>query len=167
MKVTVKNQDELIALRKKQTDAIRKTTDKLKIMVDDPRFFENLKFEKFGHDPSDPETPMNLIEQINLTATYVVALKAVEWLMKKFPLKEWSVKPGPSGAGSDIESLDGEVCGEVFAAVVASSNDKLTNDVIKVSKTKAKHKFVFCMTAKGEVGTGDFPGIRIIEFPRE
>ncbi len=109
-------------------------------------FLERLKFEKVGCDPLDKGRPLNLIEQINQTFTYLASFRAASLLFQwHSALGELTLNLG-SANGSDMESVDdGGITAEVFAATSPNSNQKLKKDITKVRATAAKHKYVFFM----------------------
>lgn len=105
----------------------------------------SMKFAPVGCDPLNAESPLNLIEQINQTFTYLASAKAVRRLFELHPsLAPFTVNLGTS-PGSDIESACGSLAAEVFAAVNTSNNRKLAKDREKVSQTNAQFKYVFFM----------------------
>ena len=106
----------------------------------------SMKFSPVGCDPLDADTPLNLMEQINQTFTYLASAKAVNLLLQLHPeLAPFTVNLGTS-PGSDIESRTGAaLAAEVFAAVNTSNNRKLVKDSAKVSQSNAKLKYVFFM----------------------
>lgn len=104
---------------------------------------EAVKFGEIGRDPLDPTRCLNLIEQVNQTFTALVTLRAVEYLFGQHPgVCRFRVNLG-TAPGSDIESLDGSVVAEVFAATRPSSNGKKRKDIAKVAAVAAKHRYVF------------------------
>jgi len=126
---------------------------------------EQMKFERIGCDPLNPETPWNLIEQINQTFTYLASFKAAALLFKWYPeMESLSLNLGIAG-GTDIESShNGGIAAEVFAATNPSSNQKLQNDITKVRGVAASHKYVFFMCPNIETGqyeTNNAQGIKI------
>lgn len=106
----------------------------------------SMKFEPVGCDPLDSETPLNLIEQLNQTFTYIASARATKILIARHPeLVPFTLNLGTSG-GTDIESkVGGCLAAEVFAAVNTSNNEKLKKDIVKVAGTAAKFKYVFFM----------------------
>lgn len=105
----------------------------------------SMKFTPVGCDPLNAELPLNLIEQINQTFTYLASAKAVRQLLELHPtLAPFTVNLGTS-PGSDIESSCGLLAAEAFAAVNTSNNRKLARDRSKVSQTSAQFKYVFFM----------------------
>ena len=109
-------------------------------------FLYRIKFEGIGCDPFDAQRPLNLIEQVNQTFTYLASFKAAKLLFAWHDgLTSLKLNLGIS-SGTDIESdYDGGISAEVFAATAPSSNDKLKKDIDKVSKSPARHKYVFFM----------------------
>ena len=107
----------------------------------------SLKFEEVGRHPVDEGYSLNLIEQVNQTWTYLVALEAVRWLLKEHPdAGGFRVAPGAHMAQPlDIMSVvPGCVGAEVFAAVRPSNNDKLRDDIRKLRKWFAfEYRYVF------------------------
>ena len=106
-------------------------------------FLKKIKYEKVGFDPLDHKRKLNLIEQVNQTFTYLASLKASRYLFNKFEsLNGLKLNLG-TRSGSDIESLDGTIKAEVFAATRPSSNQKLKKDIAKIKSKSADNKFVF------------------------
>lgn len=105
-----------------------------------------MKFRPVGFDPLDYERPLNIIEQLNQTFTYMASARAVKLLLDLHPdLAPFRLNLGTAG-GSDIESsMPGALAAEVFAAVNTSNNQKLNKDILRVGKTEALHKYVFFM----------------------
>lgn len=104
--------------------------------------FEKLKFDKVATEPlsGDPE---NLIEVINQSHTYLVSLLAVEYLLAQHPGTTFMINWG-NIPGYDIESTDGAIIGECFAATSYKSNGKLTADLKRLDSCKsAKYKYEF------------------------
>lgn len=105
----------------------------------------SMKFSPVGCNPLNAEMPLNLVEQINQTFTYLASAKAAKQLLALHPgLAPFTVNLGTS-PGSDIESACGWLAAEVFAAVNTSNNRKLARDRTKVSRTNARFKYVFFM----------------------
>ena len=112
---------------------------------DDIGFLERIKFDQIGFDPLDANRDLNLIEQVNQTFTYLASLRAAKVLfMNHEDLCSLKLNLGTS-AGSDLESDDGEIVAEVFAATRTGSNDKLNKDIARVKGVSARHKYVFFM----------------------
>lgn len=99
------------------------------------------------------DAPLNLIEQLNQTFTYLATAKALRLLLQLDPtLAPFTVNLGTT-AGSDIESArHGGLAAEVFAAVNTSNNRKLAKDLAKVARTNAHIKYVFFMCPGYEEG---------------
>jgi hypothetical protein len=116
-------------------------------------FLYRIKFERIGCDPFNPQRPLNLIEQVNQTFTYLASFKAAKMLFSWHSgLTSLRMNLGTS-SGIDIGSdYDSGISAEVFAATSPSSNDKLKKDIEKVSKSTAKHKYVFFMCPNCDEG---------------
>jgi hypothetical protein len=116
-------------------------------------FLYRIKFEGIGCDPFNIQRPLNFIEQVNQTFTYLASFKAAKMLFSWHSgLPSLRLNLGTQ-AGTDIESdYDGGISAEVFAAVTPASNDKLKKDIEKISKSQAKHKYVFFMCPNCDEG---------------
>jgi hypothetical protein len=101
-----------------------------------------LRFEPHGRQPLGTE-PLNLIEQLNQTFTYLASLAGTRFLFREFPAHApYKLNLGPT-AGPDIISSDGQIAAEVFAAVDPENNQKLSADIEKVRSYGAVYRFVF------------------------
>lgn len=101
---------------------------------------KEIKFNQNGFDPLFEE-PMNFIEQINQTFTYLVSLEAAEWLLSIYPDKTLQLN---LGTGYDIVSDDGDIICECFASTSPDSNRKLLKDAEKLCENKtARNKYIF------------------------
>lgn len=105
-----------------------------------------MKTGALGCDPLDAEAPLNLIEQLNQTFTYIASARAAKILLARHPeLAPFQLDLGTS-PGPDIESRTGRgVSAEVFAAVTPANNRKLHRDIQKVLATDAAWKYAFFM----------------------
>jgi hypothetical protein len=105
-----------------------------------------MKVEAIGCDPMNADRPLNLIEQLNQTFTYIASARAARILFEKHPgAAPFTLNLGTT-AGSDIASdKEGGIAAEVFAAVNTSNNAKLRKDMEKVAATAARFKYVFYM----------------------
>lgn len=104
-----------------------------------------MKFEAVGFHPSMGH-PINLIEQLNQTWTYAVALAAAGKLLDLHPEAEgFQVAPGAHMAiPLDIMSMSkGLVGAETFAAVDPRNNRKLQKDLAKMVLRPERHRYVF------------------------
>ena len=112
-----------------------------------------MKTGALGCDPLDAETPLNLIEQLNQTFTYIASARAAKILLVKHPeLAPFKLNLGTS-PGPDIESsLGGGLSAEVFAAVTPGNNQKLRRDIQKVYESNAEVKYVFFMCPGYDAG---------------
>lgn len=108
-----------------------------------------LKFDPIGSHPLE-RRPLNIVEQINQTFSYLVALKAARLLLEWHPEGEGSrLAPGahaPIG-WLDVESLaPGVVGAETFAAVRPENNRKLAGDLVKMAARPERFRYVFFMS---------------------
>ena len=133
----------LEALRARLHAAREHARNQLRQLVDDPNPLARLKFERLGCDPVDINDAQNLAEQIDQQATYEVAATCLEALLARHPGRSWDLAPGAHGSGPDIQSTDGQVVAEVFAAVHPANNGKLKKDIAKLAKSTAPHRYVF------------------------
>jgi len=144
---------ELDALEKQVTAAAKRTVESLLVLLSgtDPLdAFARMKFEFSGFHPTEDRS-LNLIEQINQTFTYLASARAARWLFQRHPdAAPFRLNLGTAG-GTDIESCDGSVAAETFASVDPRNNRKLVGDIEKVSRTHAKHKYVFYICPKHDV----------------
>lgn len=130
--------------------------------------FEKMKFDKIGCEPLTGE-PENIIEVINQCHTYLVSLMAVETLLTNHPGKSFTVNWG-NIPGYDIESTDGTIIAECFAATSYRSNGKLAADLKRLHACKTavdKYEFFYDkeFTEKNRAYYRDkYPDIEIIKF---
>jgi hypothetical protein len=118
-------------------------------------FLRRVKFEPVGFHPTQGY-PLNLVEQINQSWTYVVALAATRHLLEMHPEADgYLLAPGAHAAIElDIMSeVPGLVGAETFAAVDPRNNDKLENDLTKLAVRAERHRYIFFMSPR-------FPGIK-------
>ena len=112
-----------------------------------------VKFENIGCDPLS-DRPLNLIEQVNQTFTYLATCAALRELFHRHPEAAPFVINLGTAAGPDIVAKDRSIVAEVFAATHPRSNDKLRKDLMKVSNwSAAAHKYVFYSCPGEQVGT--------------
>ncbi len=105
-------------------------------------FFKAIKYSKTVIDPLTEE-PEILIEVVNQCQTYVVSLMGAEYLFLKFPGISLKLNLG-NVDGYDIESTDGSIIAECFAATSYRSNNKLSSDLKRLSDNiTAENKFEF------------------------
>lgn len=105
-------------------------------------FFHKMKYEKFSKEPVSG-TPENLLEAVNQCQTYLVSLRGAEYLLQKYPEKSFRLNWG-NVSGHDLESLDGSIIAECFAATSYRSNGKLLADLRRLeSNQTAREKYEF------------------------
>ena len=113
---------------------LQKSFESIKCHLDDKDcafVFECFKYDKTAVDPLTGN-PENLIEMLNQYQTYLVTLKALEYLFEKHSSKSFVARFG-NIAGYDIESTDGEIVAECFAQVNFKNNKKLDKDLEKLN----------------------------------
>lgn len=109
-----------------------------------------MKFDQIGFHPVE-ERGLNLIEQLNQTWTYAVALAASAKLLELHPDADgFYVAPGAHMAiPLDIMSRrEGFVGAETFAAVDPRNNGKLARDLAKMGQRSEQHRYVFFCSPK-------------------
>ena len=106
-------------------------------------FLAQLKFRKAGRDPLSAR-PLNLIEQVNQTFTYLASCDALRYLIAHHADRVPFVIHLGTAAGPDIESTDRSIVAEVFAATHPGSNQKLLKDLRKLRAcAPAAHRYLF------------------------
>ena len=115
-----------------------------------------MKFEIVGDHPIE-DRPLNVMEQINQTWTYAVALAAAKELLRWHPeAGGLTVAPGAHmSLPLDIMSVEKNVVGaETFAAVHPRNNGKLQRDLAKLAAyPSVRHRYVF-------FSSPSFPGLQ-------
>ena len=121
-----------------------RTVDWLRSFSGEPMaLLKSLRFEMVGHDPLTGE-PLNVVEQLNQTFTILVTLRAVERLIELHPDAGGFRLALGTSSGRDIESVAPDmVAAEVFSATHPNSNQKLKNDLARLSADPARHRYVF------------------------
>lgn len=122
--------------------------------TDSLEFLSQLKFfQAIGCDPLNTSRQLNLIEQLNQTFTYLASFDGATFLFSQHPkLRQLTLNLGTS-PGSDIESFEeGGIAAEVFASVDPRNKRKLANDIEKVSRAKAKHRYVLFISPNHKAG---------------
>lgn len=109
-----------------------------------------MKFKPVGFHPIEGHA-LNLVEQINQTWTYTVALAAARQLLVLHPeAGGYHLAPGAyASAALDIMSeVEGLVGAETFAAVDPRNNRKLALDLDKMAKRPEQSRYVFFFSPK-------------------
>jgi hypothetical protein len=107
-----------------------------------------MKFEPVGFHPIEGRA-LNIVEQINQTWTYCVALAAARQLLLLHPdVGGFRLAPGAHACQDlDIMSVaEGRVGAETFAAVTPRNNGKLEADLRKLAARVEQHRYVFFMS---------------------
>ncbi len=117
-----------------------------------------MKFETRGFHPIHGHA-LNIVEQINQTWSYTVALVAARHLLELHPAAQgYRLAPGAHKA-MDLDIMSeaaGLVGAETFAAVDPGNNQKLNKDLKKLAGRHEQHRYVFFMSP-------NFPGTRRIK----
>jgi hypothetical protein len=118
---------------------------------DDPLdILRRMKFEPVGFHPIHGHV-LNIVEQINQTWTYCVALAAARQLLLLHPdVGGFRLAPGAHACQAlDIMSVaEGCVGAETFAAVTPRNNGKLAADLKKLAMRPERHRYVFFMSPR-------------------
>jgi len=169
-RVQIFNVEELAALKLSIIETSESTTTKLKELLEHKKgidLFHKIRFLEVGQDPLESR-PLNLVEQLNQTFTYLTSLMAAEYLLEKHAEHAPYILNLGTSPGYDVVSKDEVVIAETFAAVNPISNDKLKKDCIRVSnQIGAVHKYVFYYSPdKRNVDNvrGKFPDVKIIQL---
>ena len=80
--------------------------------------FARLKFTEAGHDPLNVSRPLNFIEQLNQTFTYLASVEAARWLLTHHPACAPLVLSLGTLSGFDIQSECGQFVAETFAVLI-------------------------------------------------
>lgn len=120
-----------------------------------------LEFEQVGCDPLDAGRPLNFVEQLNQSFTYLATIEGARRLLQLHPANVPLHLNLGTAPGSDIVSADGEVAAETFAATHPNSNNKLQKDIAKVRATHATHRYVFYLSPAGTSSAGDVTVVRL------
>ena len=169
----VTNMGELVSYKESVLRNLSACREKLQTMLESEEtlsLFAKLKYEKVGVEPLTGEAE-NLIEVINQAQTYLVSLMAVEYLFNRYPEQAFIVNWG-NIPGYDIESLDGTIIAEVFAATSYRSNGKLAADLQRLaSNATAVGKYEFFHDREFQEShrlyyKEKYPDIEIIKFEK-
>jgi hypothetical protein len=151
MPITVQTIDQIDPHLARVRDAAHRTAQALARLTNSEQngleVLHQMKFKQIAWHPVD-DRPLNLIEQVNQTWTFLVSLKALPFLFERHPeAGGFRLNLGTEG-GTDIESLvPNVVAAEAFAAVHPSNNRKLTKDLKKLARecpgVPAKYVFFY------------------------
>ena len=167
--VNRKNLSSLIEQLEASAVKTQSSIKKLASSKDAMSFLFECKFNQCGCNPLDSSIQLNLIEQLNQTFTYLASFKGAEYIFSKHTkVKSLTLNLG-TASGTDIETHeDGGVVAEVFASVNPSNNQKLKNDINRISMVDAKHRYVFFISPKKELGiyesSWDVDNVTVISF---
>jgi hypothetical protein len=151
MHLTVRTNEDLDRYMEKVRESARRVREQIAAQTGDPLdSLRRMKFEQIGFDPIEHH-PLNLVEQINQTWTYAVALAAARQLLALHP-EAGGFRLAP-GAYASIEldimsEAPGLVGAETFAAVDPKNNNKLKNDLAKMALRTERYRYVFFSSPK-------------------
>jgi hypothetical protein len=134
-------------------DAVRASAarvhDWIAAQTGDPlAMLKRMKFDPVGFHPIEGRA-LNLVEQINQTWTYAVAIAAAHQLLLLHPeAGGFHLAPGAHASlPLDIMSEVGGLVGaETFAAVDPGNNGKMDADLVKLAGRPEIHRYVFFMS---------------------
>jgi hypothetical protein len=109
---------------------------------------KRMKFDPVGFHPIE-DRRLNLVEQINQTWTYAVAIAAARQLLLLHPeAGGFHLAPGAHASlPLDIMSEVGGLVGaETFAAVDPRNNGKMEADLVKLSGRQETYRYVFFLS---------------------
>jgi len=133
-----------------RASAARVHDDIAALMGDPFEMLRRMKFDPIGRHPVE-DRPLNLVEQINQTWTYAVAVAAARQLLLLHPeAGGFHLAPGAHMARElDIMSVaPGLVGAETFAAVDPRNNNKLAADLMKLASRPETHRYVFFLSPR-------------------
>jgi hypothetical protein len=108
--------------------------------------FGKIKFTEAGRDPLDVTRPLNVVEQLNQTFTYLASVAGARWLLSRHSECAPLVLNLGTAPGFDIESKCGQFIAETSAVTHPGSNDKLRRDILKVQNGSGTYRFVFYLS---------------------
>jgi len=145
MVLQISNPDELDTHLRKIDDMTTRVMRSI-VSINSPiEAMRQMKFEAIGFHPIEGR-PLNLIEQVNQTFTFLVALKATAWLFKRHPgTKGYRLAPGAKASlPLDIMSIETDLIGaETFASVHPDNNKKLRSDLQKLQQSNCQFRYAF------------------------
>lgn len=165
--IVISNAEELAPLAERVRASAKESTlvlvDLLKT-IEGVDFFWKLRFENAGRDPLDPNRPLNFVEQLNQTSSYLVTIAATAYLFQCYKASAPFVLTLGPISGYDIASSDGTIVAEAFAATNPDSNNKLNKEISKLSSATANHKFVFYFCPGHPKGVAQVDGVTIVSL---
>ena len=148
---SVEDADRLMALIRGSAARVH---DWVAAQTGDPlEMLRRMKFDPVGFHPVE-DRALNLVEQINQTWTYAVAVAAARQLLLLHPDGGgFHLAPGAHMARERhiMSEAPGLVGAETFAAVDPRNNNKLSLDLAKLAARSETHRYVFFLSPR-------FPG---------
>lgn len=147
--VTVRSMADVDLLLERVKNSAARVHDWMAAFKGNPlQMLRHMKFDPVGLHPL-AHYPLNVVEQINQTWTFYVALLAARQLLSLHPeAGGFHLAPGahasqPLDIMSEVEGLIGA---ETFAAVTPRNNNKLAKDLAKLSARTEHHRYIFFMS---------------------
>lgn len=115
--------EELKAYKETIVNNLKESVEAVKTVINSCNaleMFRAFKFDKIAVEPLSGKAE-NLIEVVNQSQTYLVSIMAIEYLYKIYPYQSFKINWG-NIPGYDIESVDGTIIAECFAATSYKSN---------------------------------------------
>jgi hypothetical protein len=161
-----------------RTSAERTAQAMRMLLANEPEGLQVLKFIKFkdiGHHPFE-DSKLNIIEQANLTFSYLAKFEAARWLFTKHSelLGKGLELNLTSTTGFDIESVEPDLlAAEVFCSSHPKMNNKVAQDIrhLAQSASGVRHRYVFFSSPNFAYGRHQElegnSGIEVWSFPPE
>lgn len=171
--ITVYNKEELDVYKENIVNNLEESVKQIEKIIREKEsleVFKDFKFEKIAREPLSGKRE-NLIEVINQSQTYLISILAVEYLFDKYPEQVFVLNWG-NIPGYDIESVDGTIIAECFAATSYKSNGKLTADLKRLNANNTaciKYEFFYDKEFKEEqkqLYKEKYPTVTIVKFSK-
>lgn len=148
-RTTVRSTEDADRLMARIRASAARAHDWIAAQTGDPlEMLRQMKFEPIGAHPVE-DRPLNLVEQLNQTWTYAVAIAAARQLLVLHPeAGGFHLAPGAHMARElDVMSvMPGLVGAETFAAVHPRNNGKLEADLTKLGARAETHRYAFFLS---------------------
>ena len=121
----IKNLSDLEDIQSSILEAASKLVERMKQPQSELDILADLKFNRPGFDPLEPENNYNIIEQTNQTFSYLVAIKGIRYLFRSFPGDSFLLNYG-TNSGPDIRSSTGRITQSLKEILKDSSRRRRT-----------------------------------------
>ena len=144
----VRSERDADALMDRVRQSAQQVCDWMAVQRGDPLdMLQRMKFAPIGFHPSEGYA-LNLIEQVNQTWTYAVAIAASKQLLRLHPdVGGFHLAPGAhaSRALDVMSDVENAVGAETCAVVDPRNNGKLAKDLAKLALRPEANKYAFFM----------------------